>query len=314
VLSISFNERQLFATTADLLAHTGASPAMSLEDLLRRGLFREPTAGGAFSPGDKAVLALSLARCLLHLFQGPWIEQPWTAKSVHFLHKSTAAEILDVHHPYVRYLLLAPNEGIEQTEPDLAKYRMVLMSFACLLLEIEVGYTIDSSLSANPEDVRSTLSNILDSRDRRGELRGPYHQAIEGCLKFKASLASVRKREPQAEVSYQIRKVIYTSVIEHLEQNLSLLRDHKRILARRNLQIEQRSIESAPFTAQSHIAAQSRNPSPSRASPTRQDPSPLSGNLIGGRLLIPSSAICGGEHLPPPPMMFDGQTVAHNHE
>jgi len=189
------------------------------------------------------------------------------------------------------------------------------MSFARLLLEIEVGYTIDSSLSANPEDVRSTLSDVLDSRDRQGELRGPYHQAIEGCLKFKASLASMRKREPPAEVSHQIRKVIYTSVIEHLEQNLSLLREHKRILARRNLRIEERSIAIAPLTAQSHIAAQSRNPSPSRALPIRQDPSPPSGNLNGGRLFIPSSAICGRkEHLPPPLMMFDGQTVAHNHE
>jgi hypothetical protein len=288
---------------------------MSLENLLRRGLFREPTAGGAFSPGDKAVLALSLARCLLHLFQGPWMEQPWTAKSVQFLHKSTAAEILDVHHPYVRCLPLAPNEGIEQTEPDLAKYRMVMMSFARLLLEIEVGHTMDSSLSANPEDVRSGLSNILDSRDRQGELRGPYHQAIEGCLKFKASLASVQKREPQAKLSYQIRKVIYTSVIEHLEQNLSLLREHKKFLARRNLRIEERSIGSAPLTTQSHFPAQSRNPSPLRTSPTRQDPSPLSENLTGGRPLIPSSAICGrGEHLRPTIMMFDGEKVAHNHE
>ena len=39
VLSISFNEKQLFATTADLLAHSGALPVISLEDLLNADSF-----------------------------------------------------------------------------------------------------------------------------------------------------------------------------------------------------------------------------------------------------------------------------------
>ncbi|EPS44200.1 hypothetical protein H072_1881 [Dactylellina haptotyla CBS 200.50] len=218
VLSIAFDKTKLLATTADLLAHAGALPEKSLEDLLGRGFFRKPTAGGAFSPGDKAVLTLSLARCLLHFFQGPWMERPWSAESVRFLQRNTSTEILDIHHPYIRYVL--PNEVGTTVEPKFAKFQRVMLSFGRLLLEIETGenIVIDSSLESDPDDVKNTLMDILD---RQEEPRGPYHLAVEGCLKFKASLASIQKREPKLELDHQIRKVIYTSVIKHLEQNLS---------------------------------------------------------------------------------------------
>ncbi|KAK6525214.1 hypothetical protein TWF694_005360 [Orbilia ellipsospora] len=286
VLNISFDERRLFATTADLLAHSGAPPAMSLEDLLRRGFFRKPTAGGMFSPGDKAVLTLSLARCLLHLFQSPWMRQPWTAESVQFLHKSRPIEILDVHHPYVRYIL-PRNDDDETTEPELAKYRKVMLSFARLLLEIDTGDTITASntLSGDPDDLGYALSDILDCRD---EPRGPYHQAIEGCLKFKFLLASMQKREPKANPDYQIRKVIYTGVIEHLEQNLSRFRNHRNLLVRRNLRMEDCSTKPAQSTTEYYIPAKSRNSSPHRGPPTQQRLPPTFKASDRARPLIPS--------------------------
>ncbi|KAF3938461.1 hypothetical protein ABW19_dt0203614 [Dactylella cylindrospora] len=171
------------------------------------------------------------------------MERPWSAESVRFLQKNAPAEILDVHHPYVCYFL--PTEGVEPTEPKLARFQRVMLSFAHLLLEIETGdkIPVDCSLSS-PEEVRNSLSDVLDRQD---EARGPYHLAIEGCLKFKASLASIQKREPKTDLDYQIRKVIYNSVIKNLEQNLSYFRNHKKLLARRNLQLADRSMKIAPI-------------------------------------------------------------------
>ncbi|KAF3291492.1 hypothetical protein TWF970_000705 [Orbilia oligospora] len=249
VLNIAFDKKQLFATTSDILAHAGASPEMSLEDLLESKFLRKPTAGGVFNPGDKAVLALSLSRCLLHFFQGPWMERPWSAESVHFLEKKVHSEILDIHHPYIRYAM--PNEGTAVTEPKFAKFQTVMLSFARLLLEIETGerIVIDSLLESKPEDVRESLSDILDRQD---EPRGPYYLAVEGCLKFKASLASVQRRDPKMELDYHIRKVIYTTVVKHLEQNLSYFRNHKKLLGRRNVQVADRLMKSASEPAMNY--------------------------------------------------------------
>ncbi|KAF3259387.1 hypothetical protein TWF217_005087 [Orbilia oligospora] len=81
--------------------------------------------------------------------------------------------------------------------------------------------------------------------DRQGEPRGPYHLAVEGCLKLKASLASVQRRDPKMELDYNIRKVIYTTVVKHLEQNLSYFRNHKKLLGCRNVQVADRLMKSA---------------------------------------------------------------------
>ncbi|KAF3146779.1 hypothetical protein TWF569_006243 [Orbilia oligospora] len=101
---------------------------------------------------------------------------------------------------------------------------------------------IDSFLELGLGDVRDTLSDRLDCQ---GEPRGPYHLAVEGCLKLKASLASVQRRDPKMELDYHIRKVIYTTVVKHLERNLSYFRNHKKFLGRRNVQVADRLMKSA---------------------------------------------------------------------
>ncbi|KAF3225822.1 hypothetical protein TWF106_001695 [Orbilia oligospora] len=118
-----------------------------------------------------------------------------------------------------------------------------MLSFARLLLKIETGerIIIDSFLESEAEDVRDTLSDILDCQD---EPRGPYYLAVEGRLKFKASLASVQGRDSKMKLDYHIRKVIYTSVVKHLEQNLSYFRNHKKLLGRRNVQVADRLMKS----------------------------------------------------------------------
>lgn len=65
---------------------------LTLGHLLDLKFFTKYRDGDIFSPNDKAVLTLSLARSLLHLWHGLWMQGPWTAESIQFLY--TTNEIL----------------------------------------------------------------------------------------------------------------------------------------------------------------------------------------------------------------------------
>ncbi|EGX44196.1 hypothetical protein AOL_s00210g68 [Orbilia oligospora ATCC 24927] len=221
VLHISFDTINLYATPKGAPTHSDAFPMMSLESLLGGGFFQNPTSGGAFKLTDKAILALSLARCLLHLFQSRWIERPWTAGSIQFLYRDTPAEISDVHHPYVCYRL--PSRELEQTEPVIDRYENTMLSFARILLEIEIG---DMIIVDPTKDIGDALSDILEGIDGP---RGHYHQAIVGCLQFRDLLTAMQRRERKKKLDYQIRRTLYTGVVEHLERNLCSLRNHKKL-------------------------------------------------------------------------------------
>ncbi|KAF3223943.1 hypothetical protein TWF192_006183 [Orbilia oligospora] len=244
-LNLFFDKEQLFVTKTGLLVHRGVFPTISLKELLTDGYFRKPTAGGAFGPRDKAVLALSLSRCLLHLLQGPWIKEPWTADSFQFLHNKETAELLDVHHPYVRWPRKNFPTRVETTESDTVKYREIFLEFACLLLEIQIGETIalDQLPSMDLEDKEDILYEKADNLDIDEPL-AHYCGAVTGCLKFKALLASYRKSDGKSSPGEQIRKVIYTNVITPLEQHFSIFPNPKTLQTQRNLQLQDRLINS----------------------------------------------------------------------
>ncbi|KAK6507674.1 hypothetical protein TWF481_006097 [Arthrobotrys musiformis] len=256
---------------------------MSLEDLLEQGFFRGPTSGGAFSLQDKAILALSLSRCLLHLFQSGWIERPWDAESIQFLYRSTPAEILDIHHPYVRYHL-SPR-GEDYTDPKPAAYRDTMLCFARLLLEIELGSKIAINI---PGDIKEQLFDILDNLDGP---QGHYHHAVKGCLKFADSLAARENRAAkQAKSSRKnqdsrTRTALYRDVIEHLERNVSCFPNHKRYFVQRNLQIGDRSIRSEPPEADPRAGPQVGAPGIYRETYSRPEQSRDSHSLVPGQRL-----------------------------
>ncbi|KAF3274569.1 hypothetical protein TWF970_007830 [Orbilia oligospora] len=245
-LNLFFDEEQLFVARTGLLAHRDVFPAISLKELLSNGYFRKPTAGGAFDPRDKAVLALSLARCLLHLLQGPWIKRPWTADSFQFLHNKETAELLDIHHPYIHW----PREQFaphgtedETTEPITIKCRRILLEFACLLLEIQIGETIAFD-HLPPTDLEGREDILYEKVDNPnfGEALAHHYDAIKGCLKFKAHLDLHRKYNIATPLEEQIRKVVYSNVIKPLEQQLSIFPNPRTLQIQHNLQLQNRLI------------------------------------------------------------------------
>ncbi|CAM1510953.1 Fc.00g084660.m01.CDS01 [Cosmosporella sp. VM-42] len=311
VLTIIFDEKQLSAIPTDRLAHSDVLPEISLQDLLQQGLFQG--LGLGFNDGDKAVLTLSLARCLLHLFQGRWMERPWTAESVKFLCRDAATDnamVLDIHHPYVLVPLPWPNDMAVQKEPELSQIRMIMMSFARILLEIEIGETIsvDTTSAANADDARAALFDILEHQFPPGYPTRPYHEAIRGCLGFKNLFAKVQRSDPKAKLDYQLRQVIYTTVITHLEHNLSSVRHYDRFMAVRNLRIKDGFIgKDEKLQLVKSILPESLE--------TEQESSPPSPHQLNG-VQIPEQLSFGlsddndGKSV----TMFDGERSAPDHE
>jgi hypothetical protein len=198
-----------------------------------------------FEDGDKAALALSLANCFLHFPQvhiphDPWRDQAWTEDSIQFLHQNSKSEILDVHHPYVRYCICQKKHNQESGELQAERYRVTLISLARFLLEIHLGRIIDveCSSSADLDSARNILYKHLENAEGQRDAPKHYMLAIRGCLNFRASLASSRKSGPGDELGGLIRKVILTSIIEHLRNNLSVVPKHWMFLGTRNLRLD----------------------------------------------------------------------------
>ena len=216
-----------------------SAPTMSLAELLERGvLLLESSAEaskGLFTLADKAILALSLARCLLHLFRSSWMHETWTADNVHFLHQpgDSGDWIFDIHHPYVTCSL---GTSIADDEPQWQANgcQTFLSAFAKLLVEIEAGRQIAVDANQTHETFRNEMWQYVRELEvsRHGNAIGHYIQAVHGCLNFGQALArrprartTGRRRngaEEPAPLTFgleQVREIIYTKVVKNLEQH-----------------------------------------------------------------------------------------------
>ena len=214
------------------------SPTKSLADLLRSGVLLEPICSkdGVFTSGDKAVLALSLSRCLLHFFRGSWMHEIWTARNIHFLHKPADSGdlIYDIHHPYVT-CSLATSTAEDPPVWHANDCQSFLSAFANLLVEIETGKLIDMDIKLPHETFKSKIWQLLwnlERGPRRSEIK-QYIQAIHGCINFTQDLTSPHRTgaawrlddtlEP-APLTFspkEVRKVIYNKVVKNLERHFA---------------------------------------------------------------------------------------------
>jgi hypothetical protein len=118
-LRIKFDTAHLWdASSTDTgQPNVSAHPAVSLKSILDDGLLQDLGSNGAFKTGDKAVQALSLARCLLHLFEGLWMQQAWNSDIIQFLKNDNEEILLDIHSPYIKCSL---SEATATRSPDTA--------------------------------------------------------------------------------------------------------------------------------------------------------------------------------------------------
>lgn len=223
LLSLHFDETYLWDTSSDseALKYPPRCHTLTLEDLLKKGYLQEKPDSEYFSLSDKAILALTLGRTLLHLFQGSWMQQPWSAKDVWFLYKPAANSVINIQRPYIR-CSLSKDKLVEDLRFDEAHWQLAVLTFGQLLLEIETGEKIaidQKKIAIDQNHLQQRLMDIIDDMGRTGRFaRDSYFKAIDGCLTFNAQL----KKEMGKDLADRVQKVLYDKIVSGLEANIDL--------------------------------------------------------------------------------------------
>ncbi|KAI1123342.1 hypothetical protein F5Y10DRAFT_270207 [Nemania abortiva] len=221
------------------------SHLISLKDLLEGGFFGKDHDGDIFDQNDKAVLVLSLARCLIHLWHGLWMGDPWTAESIQFLHETN--QILDRHYPYLACDLTKNSvDGQQPTKPTLDDIQLSVLGFAQILAEIETGRRIQLELSL------STIETLSDRIEDTMELgrnkfgRGDYYTAVQRCLQFRTLLRRehIYKKDDLLTVA---RDVLYTNIIQPLETNFNQIPHPEHTMKPRPLRLQMFTTPRVPI-------------------------------------------------------------------
>ncbi|MCJ1461420.1 hypothetical protein MMC07_000017 [Pseudocyphellaria aurata] len=200
----------------------------SLMALFQRRLFsqittedsRQGLAENKVGLGEKAEIALMLARCLLDFFDDEieLASHSWVPEQILFITPSThtVAKRGDV------YISLRPRPCKVKRADLLQEFSIgnpVLLSFARLLLEIETGEKIP--IEIHPETPRNIvvwghLCKFVKDKKSKGE-SVQYLEAVEGCLYLCTNLPKSKHRVTGSAASQVLRKAIHEKIIRKLE-------------------------------------------------------------------------------------------------
>ncbi|KAI0186317.1 peptidase S8/S53 domain-containing protein [Xylaria flabelliformis] len=252
--------------------HPNDSRMLTLGYLLENGFFGKNRDGDIFSLNDKAVLALSLARSLVHLWHGLWTRGPWTADTIRFLQVTN--EILDRHNPYVTCALMKSiGYEIQPFKPTLDDLQLSVLGFAQLLVEIETGERLQLDVASVPlEDFRDGIETVMEPRKNEFG-RGYYNTAIQRCLQFLALLRRELKNGEEDLLSLA-RNILYNNIIEPLEKNFSQIPDPATARISHPLKIHGHTTTPVPISSisQAMNASTSIATIKQRDAPRRGDP------------------------------------------
>ncbi|KAK7917298.1 peptidase S8/S53 domain-containing protein [Apiospora marii] len=243
--SLWFCENHLWysQTVSNPRLYPDAFPSMPLEKLLEEGYLREVNARGP--PGIqielKVVLALSLARCLLHFFPGSWTQSPWTAENIHFVYNIPKNEVLNIQYPYIN-CRLSRDIPHRYSALDLTTLQEFFSSFACLLFEIETGVKFET----RGDDMREALEEALFNRRSANSDRELYYQAVEGALGLDDSLKIEKDSNKADDPVARMRKVIYFTVVRPLQQRYENWTQPERLRIPRTLRLHGRGTVPVP--------------------------------------------------------------------
>jgi hypothetical protein len=207
----------------------GALPTTSLAVLLQTGVLRDESEGGRVSRAAKAALALSLGRCLLHLFKSPWTQKTWTAARINFLCRlgDSNQQEVDISKPHVECNVATTEDGdlLRLTVADCSRF---LTALAGLLVEIETG----QPLASGEEVTTANMDRLLRSSPHRSKDDFRFYKfAVRGSVNFgkavdrevlsragttKKSRGNLKSGATSASLD-DVRKVMYDQVVKELE-------------------------------------------------------------------------------------------------
>jgi nucleoside phosphorylase len=176
------------------------------------------TAKQKFSSREKALLALSLARCLMDFFDQDLdlALYSWKPEFLFFLRPSgthTSNRAL-----YISLKPKAPGADGPASFGGVSPGNPVLLAFAKLLLEIDSGDTIPIEIHPESKANLSKWAEMCDFvsiAEREGSAN--YLKAVEGCLYLHMALPNFLDQEGTPVTDQILRKVIYEQVVRNLE-------------------------------------------------------------------------------------------------
>lgn len=189
-------------------------------DRLMDGDFLRGSVG--FNANDKTILSLSLATALLHMLGGTWLQQRWTAKNIQFL--SNSEKLLDLYRPFITCAVEKSEHAKKRLDSSTDSLESIMLSFAQLILEIEIGERISVVAASTPRNMETTILSVLKQRNR-DNAGGAYTFAVMGCLTFLEP-----QDRPLEDVAnsddarlQRIRSDFYQFVIKPLEASFALI-------------------------------------------------------------------------------------------
>ncbi|KAL8377826.1 hypothetical protein RB595_008486 [Gaeumannomyces hyphopodioides] len=201
----------------------------SLSDLLRDKFFQvkvkdllHGTADGKFGSHKKAVLALSLAQCLMDFIDEELelASYSWNPKHIFFLYpKGTTASngtlCISLRPKMARQqTLVAPTANLIDF---ICPGNPVLLSFARLLLEIHDGDEL--SLDIGQDNTKPSLAAWAQmcSALAKAESTGHFFNAVHGCLYLHLYLPKGGKPSAFPAAAGVLRRVLYENIVRYLE-------------------------------------------------------------------------------------------------
>lgn len=192
-----------------------ALPTTTISQLIECGFLKDLR---GFHLTDRWILALNLARSLLQLHNGPWIQTLWTSDTLFFLCEDPegGGKLCNVHSPFIS-CVISDNPPTLSKPSHFDRYPL-LLTFGQFLLELANGEKLPVSRTKTGEfsPYKTLISNFTEMNT--GSLSNDYKEAIEGCLKFQKFLKD--EKGPNEEV--RIRTAIFKRIVQPLERNLRL--------------------------------------------------------------------------------------------
>ncbi|KAE8440465.1 hypothetical protein EG329_007585, partial [Mollisiaceae sp. DMI_Dod_QoI] len=209
--------RGLFHALDDIppISSLSIDPDQSLGHYIEKGAFlrndrEKPRPGEFFSPREKQTLALKLARCLLGFLDSESTSPSWNSGKVYLL---TPPGV----NPRNAFLYLAFKRGNDHSPAFTIEFAdPVLLEFAKLLLEIDLGITINLSQCQDRQAQWGTLCKLLYDSQLGGS--GLYAEAVKGCLYLHNEFVS---RPNDEDPKVFLRRIIRQEVVGKLEMALN---------------------------------------------------------------------------------------------
>lgn len=221
-LSLHIKEHKLYGVWEDLVfSATDPSSKESLDQLIKNGALKRPdvkalenkSASIKYFTKDKRKLAVKLGYSLMDFF-----DADFTSDRIHLLDSSrpNTKEIL--------YLAFGSNFPTTNDPYDFQRGHPTLLSFAKLLLELELGQIIDLEISPNSDQNHTTWAELVRYVDILEQDRSDsYLQAIRNCLLVHYEIAQkLGSRDSHKKgADSKIRKILYKQIVCKLELGLS---------------------------------------------------------------------------------------------